>query len=135
MNALNGKTAPYKSKGVLRRYNYRSDPKLAQKFVDIRMITCSCHTCTTTLCLSWDYKIKYARNQPRYERVYDCKYSLIIGSHNNWIIINFIDDGTYEREYDHINIKILDSNVTDISSIISEGTFCAIDADRNLCHG
>ena len=35
-------------------------------------------------------------------------YSLILGSRNDLIIINFIDDGTDDMEYKHINITILD---------------------------
>ena len=74
----------------------RSDTKLGQVVVDIRIINCSCHYFTTKLSLPWDSKIKDACNQPRYGRVYDCKYYLIVESHNNWIIMNFTDDGTYD---------------------------------------
>ena len=83
------KTAPYGSKGVLRHRNYRSDPKLGSCIVEIRRIPYSFHTCTIILSLSWDYTIKEKFNHTRYGRLYNCKYYLVIGSHNNWIIMNF----------------------------------------------
>ena len=111
---MNVKTSPYGRKGVLRHFYYGSDPKLGPGIVYIRIITCSCHYCITLLSLTWGSKIKTACYQPRYGVVYDCKYSLLLGSHFNWIIINSIDDGTYEVEYSHINRNILDGNLKDV---------------------
>ena len=82
-NGINGKTLLCASKGILRHNNYRSDPNLGPGIVTIRKIPCSCHACTTILSLSWDYKIKETVNQPRYGIFYDCKYSQILGCHNN----------------------------------------------------
>ena len=73
-------------------------------------------------------KIKYACNQTKYGRVYYFKYSLTLGSHNNWTI--FFNDRTDEEEYDHINKTIFDGNVTNMWFIISKGIFGAIDADN-----
>ena len=89
LNVIYGKTSPYGSKGILRYYHYRSNPKLGSGIVAIRIIPFNCHACTTILSLSWDSKIKEAVNQPRYGRVYNFKYSQIVGCHNNWIIMIF----------------------------------------------
>ena len=43
LNFINGKKLPYSSKGILRHYHYRSDPKLSTGIVAIRRIPCSCH--------------------------------------------------------------------------------------------
>ena len=96
LNIINGKTSPYGSKVILRHYHYQSDPKLGTGVVEIRIIPCSCHACTTLLSLSCDSKNKEAFNHPRYGRVYNCNYSKIIGCHNNWIMIYIFNDGTYE---------------------------------------
>ena len=69
LNVINGKTLPYKSKGILRHYNYQSDPKLGPGIVAIRIIPCSCHDCTYILSLFWDSKTKEAVNQHIYGRV------------------------------------------------------------------
>ena len=84
-HVIKGKILPYGSKEILRNYHYRSDPKLGPGIVAIRRITCSCHAYTSKIYLSWDSKTKDAVNQPRYGRVYNCKYSEIIGCHNSWV--------------------------------------------------
>ena len=95
LNVINGKASPYGSKGILRHYHYWSDPKFGLGIFSIIIILCSFHACTIILSISWNSKIKEAVNQPRYSRVYNFKYSQIIGCHNNWIIIKFVDDGIY----------------------------------------
>ena len=94
LNVIKGKILPNGSKGILRHYHYRSDPKLGPGIVAVRKIPCSCHACTYILSLSWDAKTKESVNQYRYGRVYNCKYSQIIVCHNNWILITFKDNGT-----------------------------------------
>ena len=90
---------PYVRKGFLRNYHYWDDPKLYQGGVDSRTIPWCCYDCTTQLYLTWDPKIKYACNNPRYGKIFNCKYSPIIRSHNNWFIMNFLEDETYDVEY------------------------------------
>ena len=99
LNVINGKTSPNESKGILRYSHYRSYPKLCPGLAAIRKIPCSCHTCKTILSLFWDSKIKEAVDQPRYGIVNNCKYSQILGCHNNCIIMIFLNYGTYEEEY------------------------------------
>ena len=84
---------------MIRHYYYRSDPKLGPGIFAIRIIPCSCHACTDILYIYWDCKIKEEGNQPRYGGVYNCRYSQIIGCHNNYILIMFLDDGIYEEYY------------------------------------
>ena len=52
LNVINGKTSPCGIKGILRHYNYWSDPKLGPGIDSIRIITCSLHSCATVLSLS-----------------------------------------------------------------------------------
>ena len=47
----------------------------------------------------------------------------------------FLDYGTYEEEYKHINQNILDGNVINMSLIIMEGNYGSIDSDCSTCHG
>ena len=97
--------------------------------VTIRRIPCSFHACTYILSLSWYPKIKEALNQPRYGRFYSYKYSQILGCRNNWLLMNFLDDGTDEEYYEKINRTILDGNVMNVSLIFIEGKYGAIDTD------
>ena len=58
---------------------------------------------------------------------------MIIGSHNNYIILTFIDDGTDEVDNKNMNRTILDGNVVNMSLIIIEGNDGAINADDSKC--
>ena len=62
----------------------------------------------------WEPKIKDACNHPRYEIFFDWNYSPILVSRNNWTIMNFLENGDYEVEYEHITITILGGDVTDV---------------------
>ena len=68
---------------MLRHYHYFSDPELGPVIVEIIIITCSCHACTTILSLYWGSKIKELVNHPRCDRVYNCKYYQNLSCHNN----------------------------------------------------
>ena len=47
----------------------------------------------------------------------------------------FLNDETDEQDYKNIKRSIFDSNVMDMSLIITEGKYGAIDADDYSCHG
>ena len=50
-------------------------------------------------------------------------------------MMNYLDDGTYEEDYKHINQTILDGNAMNMSLIIMEGHYGAIDYDDYTCRG
>ena len=135
LNGINGQIFPYGRKIFLRHYHCRSDPKLGPGVLSLGGIPCSLNYCTTPLSLPWNYKIKDACNNPIYERVYGCKYSMFIVYHNTWIVINFIYYGTDKLEYEHIHIIILYVNVNNISFIISKVNYGALHFDDTSCHG
>ena len=53
LNVVNWKPAPYRRKGVIKQYNYRSDTKLGPGSFAITRIPCSCNVCTKKLYISW----------------------------------------------------------------------------------
>ena len=69
------------------------------------------------------------------------KYSIVLGSNNNCIIIKFIggetDDVQCTDEFQCKQSKrtILDGNVTNMSLIITKGNSGAIDAEDTPYHG
>ena len=125
----------YRSKLILIHYHYQSYPKLGPGIVVIRRITCSFHACTTILSLYWDSKIKETVNQTRYGKVYNCKYSQILGCHNNWTLITLKDYGPEEEIYEHINRTIIYGNVINMYLIVMELKYGAIDTDDYSCRG
>ena len=52
LNVINGKKPPYESKGILRHYNYWSDPKLGPAIVEITRTPCNFYDFTTILYIS-----------------------------------------------------------------------------------
>ena len=128
LNVLNRKLSLHGSKGVLRHYHYRSDTKIGPGIFVTRRITFSFQACTIKLSLPRKSTIKDTRNQTKYRKVYDCKYSLVIGSHNNWIIINFLGYGTDNVEYEFIDRTILYGNIMNMSLIVLKGNYGDIDA-------
>ena len=60
---------------------------------------------------------------------------MILSSHNNWVIMNFQDYGTDNVYYEFSNITIIEGNVMNMYLIITNGNYCAIDADNYSRHG
>ena len=129
------KSSQYVSKRILKHYHYLLDTKLCPGIDVIRRITYSFHACAKIVYLPWDSTNKEAFNQPRYGRVYHFKYSLNICYHNNWIMMSFLDDGTDEVQYIHINKTKLYGNVMSMYLIIMVVQQGDIYADDSMCHG
>ena len=55
--------------------------------------------------------------------------------HTNRAIINFIDDGVGDIEYEHIHQTIINGSVSNMYLVISKGNFGAIYAKDSSCHG
>ena len=97
------KSSPYGIKRIIKHYSYRSYPKLSPGIFSIGIIPCNFHACKNILSLYWDSKIKEAVNRPRYGRLYNCKYSQIVGCHNNWMLMIYYYYGIDEEDFEHIN--------------------------------
>ena len=91
--------------------------------------------CLYNFYIPWDSTFKEAYNYTRYGRVHNCKYSITIYSKNNWVILNFLDDGTDNVEYRKINRTINDGNAMKMSLIFTKVNHGVIDADNYSCHG
>ena len=65
-----------------------SDHNLGPGIVSITRIPCSYNDCTTKSSVTWDSINEHVCNQPSYGRAYAYNYSLIIGCHNNCIIMH-----------------------------------------------
>ena len=80
-------------------------------------------------------KIKEAVNQPRYGRLYNFIYSQIFVCHNNWILMNFFDDGRDEENNKHIIQTTIGGNMMNMSLIIMEVKYVAINTGDYPCRG
>ena len=66
---------------------------------------------------------------------YNFKYSQIIDSHNNWIIMILLDNGTDEEIYKHMYLKKINGDAINMSLINMEGIYGDIDTGDYSCHG
>ena len=64
------------------------DQKLGTGIFAIIGVPCRYDACITILSISWEV------NKPIYGWVYNWKYSQILGCHNNYILMNVLDDVT-----------------------------------------
>ena len=88
------KVNPYHDvNSILTCYHIRYDPYLGIVRCIIRIITCYCIYFRNAMDLLWDiYTVP--KDHSIYYSATKCKYYPIIGKHNNWAIIYFIDKGS-----------------------------------------
>ena len=54
------------------------------------------------------FKTKDLSNKLIYAKVENWKYSIVLGTHKNWMIMDFINDVTDDVDYEYICQTILD---------------------------
>ena len=77
---------PHGVYGLGKHYHMCFDPKLGHGMCEIRHIPCACNPCTSMLEQSWDPGMQEQKN-PHYQPVKDFTYWPVLGSFNNWNII------------------------------------------------
>ena len=113
------------------------DQKLVNGKCDIRRTPCACNARTNMLektrviCVELIY-------QPRYQTVKDYRYWPVIGSVNNWNIIQFSNKSTTYEDFDEVHILVLDGISENMSSIFQNGKYklsqhCISNHARQLC--
>ena len=83
--------------GILTCYHIRCDPYLGLGRYEIRIIPSDFIELINSVCLQW-YPYLAPKYQPRYSSVTQCKYYQILGKHNYWLMVYFIDNGTDDQE-------------------------------------
>ena len=79
---------PHGTRGLSKHYHLRFYPNLGNGISEIRRIPCVCVTCTSMLDKPWISGIP-SDEQERYKPVTNCTYWPLLGSFNNWNIIQF----------------------------------------------
>ena len=101
---------PHGSRGIGKHYHLRFDPKLGMGVCAIHRIPCACVVCTSMLDKSWIYGI------PSDKQVTKCTYCPVLGSFNNWNIIELSSKSTSTETFDEIHQVVLDGILTLIPS-------------------
>ena len=79
-------TKPHGSRGLSKHYNLRFYPKRGHGICATRRIPCSYVACASMLDKPWISSIP-SKKQARYQPVTNCTYWPVMGSYNNWNII------------------------------------------------
>ena len=66
---------------------------------------------------SWDYCVEPTK-QPCYQPVVDCTYWPVLGSLNNWNIINFTNKTTPSGDFDTVHEVVLDGISKIMASLV-----------------
>ena len=98
---------PHGSKGLSNNYYLRFDPKLGIGICAIRHIPCACVACASMLYKPWISGIS-SDKQERYKPVTKCTYSPVLGSFNNWNIIQLSQKSTPSDAFDEIHQVVLE---------------------------
>ena len=77
---------PHGTRGLIKHYHLRFDPKLGMGLCAIFRIPCAGVACTSMLDKPWISDIS-SDKQERYKSVTKCTYWTLLGSFNNWNII------------------------------------------------
>ena len=88
-------------------YHLSFDPKLGTGVCAIFCITCDCDACKSMLDKPWTSGIS-SDKQERYKPVTKCTYWPILGSFNNWKIIEISPKSTSSETFDEIHQVVLD---------------------------
>ena len=84
--------------------------------------------------LPWD-KSLVPKYQPWYYSVTYYKYYLILGKHNDRVIMDFIGKGRDDEEYESVNKCLFCGLVKNTDQTIQVGSIGAIDDDNLNLHG
>ena len=84
--------------GLSKHYHLRLDPKLGHGKCAIKLIPCARIARKTMLDNTWSYNVE-PNNHPCYQTVVDYTYWPMLGSFNNWDIIQFTNKTTPIEEF------------------------------------
>ena len=101
---------------------------------EIRLIPCACVACTSMLdkpCISGIPPDKHERYKP----VTKCTYWPILGSFNNWNIIELSPKSTSSETFDEIHQIVLDGISDNMASLVESGKYGAINTIDTSTNG
>ena len=76
----------YGARGLSKHYHLRFYSNIGHGVCEISCITCACVGCTSMLDKPWIYGIP-SKKHAHYQPVTNCTYWPVLGSYNNWNII------------------------------------------------
>ena len=99
-------------------YHLRFDTKLGNDICALRLITCACVACTSMLDKPWISDIP-SYKQERYKPINNFTYWPVLGSFNNWNIIQLSQKSKPSGAFDEIHQVVL-SGISDSIVLLVE---------------
>ena len=115
-------------------YHLRFYPKLGHGICAIFRIPCAYVGCTSILDKPWISGIP-SNKQARYQPVTNCTYWTVLGSYNNWIIIELKPKSLTFEAFDEIHQVVLDGLSEHRDSLFSSGIYGAINTNDTTGNG
>ena len=98
---------PHGARGLMKHYHLRFDPKLCMGVCEILHIPYACVACKSMLDKPWISSIS-SYKQKRYKPGTKCTYWPVLGSFNNWNMIQLSPRSTSSDIFDEIHHVVLD---------------------------
>ena len=94
------------SRGLSKHDHFRFDTKLGHGLCEICRISCACVACTSILDKPWIYGIMSTK-QAHYQPVTNFTYWTVLGSYNNWNIIDLTPKSIPFEDFYEIHKMVL----------------------------
>ena len=118
---------PHVAKGLSKHYRLLFDTTLGDGVCAIHRIPCACVACTSMLDKPWIFGIP-PDEQEHYKPVTKCTYCPVLGSFNNWNIIQLSQKSTPSDSFDEIHHVVLDGISDNMASFVEPGKY----GDNNI---
>ena len=125
---------PHVSRGLSKHYHFRFDPKLGNGICVIHRIPCACVACTSMLDNPWISDIP-SDEQERYKTVTKCTYWPVLGSFNNWNVIQLSQKSTPSESFDEIHQVVLEGMSDNMASLVESVKYGAINTTDTATNG
>ena len=109
-------------KGLSKNYHLSFDPKLGMGVCAISSIPLACVACTSILEKYWISGIS-SDKQERYKPVTKWTYWPVLGSFNNWNIIELSHKSTSSDTFDKVHQVVIDGISDNMASLVESGKY------------
>ena len=117
------------ARGLIKYDQLRFYPKLGHGICAIHHITCACVVCTSNMDKPWFSGIP-SKKQACYKNVTKFTYCPLLGSYNNWNIIELTPKSTPFEAFDEITQVVIDGISENMALLVQSGMFGAINIDE-----
>ena len=125
---------PHCTRGLSKHYHLRFYPKLGMGEFAFLHIPCSCVACTSMLDKPW-ISVMPLDKQERYKPFTNCTYLPVLGSFNNWNIIQLSHKSTPSDAFNEIHQVDIYGMSDNMASLVKSGKYGSINTTDTTTNG